>query len=238
MKRCTPPSAAKKPTLRQLFSRPAATAARLWLSVCIAFLTGEWLIAPVAVACLPAEFGPAFRRRDAGAVRRDAGADLLLCRRPAPLRHGALSALERAAAARPRGAAPQPRAHVGKQGGVFSAFRSAISAGICWKRSRSEALPLFWATAPSPHPCKRRIYGFLTYTCTAFLSSYVSAGGFAFFRDLGNAAGVQGLTFDGSMADAARVRYIFSSKCRSESFLMHFLGEIIQKYCVLHAFPL
>ena len=37
------------------------------------------------------------------------------------------------------------------------------------------------AVAPS---LQTAIYGFLMYTCTAFLSSYVSAGGFAFFRDL------------------------------------------------------
>ena len=44
--------------------------------------------------------------------------------------------------------------------------------------------------APPPASCavapslQTAIYEFLMYICTAFLSSYVSAGGFAFFRDL------------------------------------------------------
>ena len=90
------------------------------------------------------------------------------------------------------------------------------------------------AVAPS---LQTAIYEFLMYACTAFLSSYISAGDSPSSRS-GNAAGVQGLTSDGSMADAARVRCIFLSKRRFESFLLHFLGEIIQKYCVLHIFPL
>lgn len=60
------------------------------------------------------------------------------------------------------------------------AEKNMAGASVCPEgNSRPTARQL--RAAPS---LQTAIYEFLMYICTAFLSSYVSVGGFAFFRDL------------------------------------------------------
>ena len=173
----------EKPTLRQLFSRLRQWPRALWLSVCIAFLTGEWLVAlwpllvslqnlgllsggvmlALSVATLALIFYYAV------ALLRYAMAPYLLWKEPR------LRVRETLRLSRER-----------MWGNKAAYFRLSLSY-IGWYLLEAVAIGGFaaflgnCAVAPS---LQTAIYGFLTYTCTAFLSSYVSAGGFAFFRDL------------------------------------------------------
>ena len=173
----------EKPTLRQLFSRLRQLPRALWLSVCIAFLTGEWLIAlwPLLASL-----------RDLGLL--SGGVMLALSVATLALIFYYAVALLRYAMA-PYLLWKEPRLRVREAlrlsrermwGNKAAYFRLSLSY-IGWYLLEAVAIGGFaaflrnCAVAPS---LQTAIYGFLMYTCTAFLSSYVSAGGFAFFRDL------------------------------------------------------
>ena len=59
--------------------------------------------------------------------------------------------------------------------------KNMAGASVCPEGNSRPTARQLRAVAPS---LQTAIYEFLMYICTAFLSSYVSAGGFAFFRDL------------------------------------------------------
>ena len=173
----------EKPTLRQLFSRLRQLPRALWLSVCIAFLTGEWLIAlwPLLTSM-----------RDLGLLSGGAMLALSIAML-ALIFYNAVARLRYAMA--PYLLWKEPRLRVFEAlrlsrermwGNKAAYFRLSLSY-IGWYLLEAVAIGGFaaflrnCAVAPS---LQTAIYGFLMYTCTAFLSSYVSAGGFAFFRDL------------------------------------------------------
>ena len=173
----------EKPTLRQLFSRLRQLPRALLLSVCIAFLTGEWLIALWPLLASMRDLG----LLSGGAMMALSIAMLAL------IFYYAVARLRYAMA--PYLLWKEPRLRVFEAlrlsrermwGNKAAYFRLSLSY-IGWYLLEAVAIGGFaaflrnCAVAPS---LQTAIYGFLMYTCTAFLSSYVSAGGFAFFRDL------------------------------------------------------
>lgn len=173
----------KKPTLRQLFSRLRQLPRALWLSVCTAFLTGEWLIALWPLLASARDFG--LLSGDVMLPLSVAVLALIFYYAVAMLRYAmAPYLLWKEPRLRVREALRLSRERM--RGNKAAYFRFSLSY-IGWYLLEAVAIRSFvaflrnCAVAPS---LQTALYGFLMYICAAFLSSYVSAGGFAFFRDL------------------------------------------------------